>query len=64
MKEEKLEQLRKVFRTKVEAMVEEVTDLIECDNEEEVSGYVKKIANQLIYEVKIRINDKQGEVNL
>ena len=64
MKEEKLEQLRKVFRTKVEAMVEEVTDLIECDNEEEVSGYVEKIANQLVYEVKIRINDKQEEVNL
>ena len=64
MKEEKLEQLRKVFRTKVEAMVEEVTDLIECDNEEEVSGYAEKIANQLVYEVKIRINDKQEEVNL
>ena len=64
MQEEKLEQLRKVFETKVEAMVYEVIDLIEPDNEEEVSGYVKKIANQLIYEVKIRINDKQGEVNL
>ena len=64
MKEEKLEQLRKVFRTKVEAMVYEVTDLIECDNEEEVSGYVEKIANQLVYEVKIRINDKQEGVNL
>ena len=64
MKEEKLEQLRKVFRTKVEAMVYEVTDLIEPDNEEEVSGYVEKIANQLVYEVKIRINDKQEGVNL
>jgi len=64
LKEEKLEQLRKVFRTKVEAMVYEVTDLIECDNEEEVSGYVEKIANQLVYEVKIRINDKQEGVNL
>ena len=64
MQEEKLEQLRKVFETKVEAMVYEVIDLIEPDNEEEVSGYVEKIANELVHEVKIRINDKQEEVNL
>ncbi len=55
MKEEKLEQLRKVFKP----MIKDVISKAKLRQEYfETDDYIQKIVNSLIYEVKIRINNK------
>ena len=57
MKEEKLEQLREIFKTKVKGMI----NLLESPGfftKGETKDYINDMANELVYEVKIRINNK------
>ena len=54
-KEEKLEQLRKIFKTKIK----EIIHLVNLRQEYfTTNDYIQKIADDLVYEVKIRINNK------
>lgn len=54
MKEEKLNQLRKVFQQEVRSiLLTDIKNVIYPDK------YIKNKAKQLIYEVKIRINNKE-----
>lgn len=55
MKEEKLEQLRKVFRTAIEGVIRNTKIRQEYF---ESGGYIQGIVDNLVYEVKIRINNK------
>ena len=58
MEEEKLKQLKRVFKTKIEGII----DLAESHyffNFEDKKSYIQKVVNNLTYEVKIRINNKQ-----
>jgi len=58
LKKEKLEQLRKVFKTKIK----EIIVLIESPGfftNEEKKDYISEIADNFVYEVKIRINNKE-----
>jgi len=55
MKEEKLEQLKTVFRLVIKDVISKAKlkqAYFETDD------YIQKIADNLVYEVKIRINDK------
>lgn len=56
MKEEKLEQLRTVFKKIIEEVVEDAKSGYCGGSHEE--QYIKKTIQQLSYEVKIRINNK------
>lgn len=59
MKEEKLEQLRKIFSEAIKDIIRSVrSGYVDFDSEYPTEQYVKKIANNLAYEVKIRINNK------
>ena len=56
MKEEKLEQLRKVFKTKIQDVIRNAKKRqLYFDND----PYIQNIADNLVYEVKIRIG---GEI--
>jgi len=55
LKEEKLEQLRKVFKPKIKDVISKAKlrqVYFETDD------YIQKIADSFVYEVKIRINNK------
>lgn len=54
MKEEKLEQLRTVFRMIIEKVISNTTTRQEYFRTDD---YIQKIVDELIYEVKIRINN-------
>jgi hypothetical protein len=59
LKEEKLEQLRTVFSKATRDIIRSVkSGYVDFDSEHPTEQYVKKIANNLVYEVKIRINNK------
>ena len=51
MKEEKIEQLRKIFKKRLDKLVENAGGFYP-------DSLVGKCANELVYEVKIRINNK------
>jgi len=54
-KEEKLEQLRKIFKTKIK----EIIHLVNLRQEYfTTNDYIQKIADDLVYEVKIRTDSK------
>ena len=62
MQEEKLEQLRKIFKKTVEGIIGDIKGYSLFDTSSAtVDGYSESIANKLVYEVKIRINNKGGE---
>ena len=55
MQEERLEQLRKVFKTTIKDVISKAKlsqAYFESDD------YIKRIVDNLVYEVKIRINNK------
>lgn len=55
MKEEKLEQLKVVFKTKIKDVISKAKlrqEYFETDDQ------IQKIVDSLVYEVKIRINNK------
>lgn len=54
MKEEKLEQLRRVFEEEIRSIILAASG----KNIFNLNEYIKNKANQLVYEVKIRINNK------
>ena len=55
MQEEKLEQLRKVF----EITIKEIISNVKLRHAYfESNDYIQRIVNNLVYEVKIRINNK------
>ena len=55
MKEEKLEQLRTIFRLKIKDVISKA----KLSQEYFVTDdYIQKIVDGLVYEVKIRINNK------
>ena len=58
MKEERLEQLRKVFKTAIEETIGDVKKGMNVDSKDVINTYAKAISNRLVYEVKIRINNK------
>jgi hypothetical protein len=57
VKEEKLEQLRKVFKTTIEQVIEDVENGFYAKRYSK-EKYIKNTINKLIYEIKIRINNK------
>jgi len=62
MKEEKLEQLKVIFKELILKSISNLQFLNIVDQDFNVPNYSKKISEQLVYEVKNRINDKE-EVN-
>ena len=58
MKEERLEQLRKIFSEAIKDIIRSVrSGYVDFDSEYPTEQYVKRIASNLVYEVKIRINN-------
>lgn len=55
LKEEKLEQIRKIFKAKIKDIIFKAK-LTQAYFE--TDDYIQKIADGLVYEVKIRINSK------
>jgi len=53
LKKEKLEQLRKIFEKEVRSIAN-----MRWHTPEELDQYIRDKASQLVYEVKIRINNK------
>lgn len=53
MKKEKLEQLREIFKKEIKEMVY----LSSCYTDKTFEELIEKKANQLVYEVKIRIDN-------
>ena len=59
MKEEKLAQLRKIFSNCVKNIIDEIkNNNLDIDNINNIERYSGLVANQLVYEVKIRINNR------
>ena len=59
MKEERLGQLKKIFKDEVENIIENVKNMTTYfDSEINLKEYAANKANQLVYEVKVRINNK------
>lgn len=62
MQEERLEQLRKIFIKAVKGILDDVHEnLMNFKITDNVNNYTDSIADKLVYEVKIRINNKGGE---
>ena len=59
MKEEKLEQLRKIFKDEIEQIIENVKNMnAYFGSKANLEEYATNKAEGFIYEVKIRINNK------
>jgi hypothetical protein len=61
LKEEKLEQLRKIFEEEIRSTILTASQFPYVDMgvfSEKTKELIKNKANQLVYEVKIRINNK------
>ena len=59
MKEERLGQLKKIFKGEVENIIENVKNMTTYfDSEINLKEYAANKANLLVYEVKVRINNK------
>ena len=59
MKEERLGQLKKIFKGEVENIIENVKNMTAYfDGEINLKEYAANKANQFVYEVKIRIDNK------
>ena len=59
MKEEKLAQLKKIFSNCVKNIIDEIkNNNLDIDDINNVERHADLVANQLAYEVKIRINNK------
>ena len=58
MKEEKLEQLRKVFKVTAKRIWDTGRHTLTRLEDQDMNEYFNKMANELVYEVKIRINNK------
>jgi len=54
LKEEKLEQLRKIFKKEIKSIILSTSG----KNIFDLNEYIENKAGQLVYEVKIRINNK------
>ena len=62
MKEEKLEQLKTIFKDEIKNIIDNVKNMnTYFDSETNLKEYAANKADQLVYEVKIRINNKGGE---
>ena len=59
MKEERLEQLKTIFEGEIENIIENVKNMTAYfDSETNLKEYAANKSNQLVYEVKVRINNK------
>jgi len=59
LKEEKLEQLKIIFEGEIENIIENVKNMnVYFDSETNLKEYAANKSNQLVHEVKIRINNK------
>lgn len=59
MKEEKLEQLRTIFKDEVKQIIANVKNMnVYFDSKKNLEEYSMNKAEGLVYEVKIRINNK------
>ena len=59
MKEEKIEQLKTIFKDEIKNIIDNVKNMnTYFDSETNLKKYVKNKTDQFIYEVKIRINNK------
>jgi len=59
LKEERLEQLKKIFIKAVKGVLDDVHEnLMNFEITDNVKNYAESIANKLVYEVRIRINNK------
>jgi len=62
LKEEKLEQLKTIFKDEIKNIIDNVKNMnTYFDSETNLKEYAANKADQLVYEVKIRINNKGGE---
>ena len=59
MQEEKLEQLRKIFAKEIRELLQGHETVLVDDIHIPASEFVNNLANKLVYEVKIRINNKE-----
>jgi len=59
LKEEKIEQLKTIFKDEIKNIIDNVKNMnTYFDSETNLKKYVKNKTDQFIYEVKIRINNK------
>ena len=59
LKEEKLKQLKIIFEGEIENIIENVKNMnVYFDSETNLKEYAANKSNQLVHEVKIRINNK------
>ena len=59
MKEEKLEQLKTIFKDEIKNIINNAKNMnTYFDNKMNLEEYAMNKADQLVYEVKIRINSK------
>jgi len=59
LKEEKLEQLKTIFKDEIEQIIDNVKNMnTYFDSETNLKEYAANKSDQLAYEVKIRINNK------
>jgi len=59
MQEEKLAQLKTIFKEKIEKIIDNVKNMnTYFDSEKNLKEYAANKSDQLAYEVKIRINNK------
>ena len=59
MKEEKLKQLKIIFEGEIKNIIENVKNMnVYFDSETNLKEYAANKSNQLVHEVKIRINNK------
>ena len=58
MKEERLEQLKRIFKTKIEGIIDLAESHYFFTNKKDRENYIQETTNNLAYEVKIRIDNK------
>lgn len=55
-KEERLKNLKEIFKETIEDTIKDVKKGMNTDSKDVVNAYVEAVSNQLVYEVRIRIN--------
>ena len=55
-KEERLKNLKEIFKETIEDTIKDVKKGMNTNSKDVVNAYVEAVSNQLVYEVRIRIN--------
>ena len=56
-KEERLRNLKEIFKETIEKTIKDTKNVLNTDSEGAIKTYVETASNDLVYEVRIRINE-------